>query len=278
VPPRRLGRFFGMRQMGGGALAVIAGLIVREMLRDGTDFPGNYVWLFVIASVLFAIAWLSFALIPEPQQRDPRPRTPLGQFLAQAASIVKTDADFRGLLVARLLMGASGLAAPFYAVYCRAELGAPRQMLGSYISAQMLGSIISNAFWAPLSDRYSNTLLLKVAAAATVLTTGLAAAVAIGDRPGANSMFLLVFFLLGVINAGGFMGGTNYLLEVAPERQRPTYVGAMNTFTAASAVFPVFAGKAIELIGYPPVFAMAAVCAVFACIAVARLRELRQPA
>jgi di/tricarboxylate transporter len=52
----------------------------------------------------------------------------------------------------------------------------------------------------------------------------------------------------------------------------------MNTFTAASAVLPVFAGKAIELIGYPPVFAMAAVCAVFACIAVARLRELRQPA
>lgn len=277
IPPTRLGRFFGMRQMGGGALAVVAGLIVREMLKDGRTFPGNYVWLFVIASVLFAASWFSFSLIPEPQQREPRPRIPMRRFLLQAVSIARNQRDFRALLVVRVLMGAGLLAAPFYAVYCRTELAAPRQMLGSYISAQMLGSIISNAFWAPLSDRYSNRLLLGVVAVASVATAGLAAALSLTAWPAAGTMFLLVFFLLGAISAGGFMSATNYLLEAAPEQERPLYIGAMNTFTAVTGAFPLVAGKLIQLVGYFPVFSLGAVCAAFACVAVWRLRELRRP-
>lgn len=278
IPPTRLGRFFGMRQIGGGMLAVLAGIIVRQMLRDGGSLPGNYLWLFVIASIMFAAAWLCFSFVPEPQQREPRPRMPMAQFLLRAVSIVETNRDFRRLLVARLLMGSALLAAPFYAVYCRAELGAPRQMLGSYISAQMLGSIVSNALWVPLSDRSGNRLLLIVAAVGTVLMAGLGGAFSIGTWKAAQNMYLLVFFLLGAVSAGGFMGVTNYLLEVAPEQERPTYVGAMNTFAAVTGALPLVAGKLIELTGYPPVFLLAAICAVLSCAAVARLREVRAPA
>jgi MFS family permease len=277
IPPTRLGRFFGMRQIGGGALAVLAGLAVREMLTSSRGLPGNYLWLFAIASVLFAAAWVCFSFIHEPRQREPAARVPMAQFFAQAASIVKSDKDFRQLLVVRLLTGAALFVAPFYAVYCRSVLGAPRQMLGSYISAQMLGSIVSNAFWAPLSDRSGNRLLLRVAAVVTALTVALGAALSIGTRQGAGSAYLAVFFLMGVISAGGFIGGTNYLLEVAPEQQRPTYVGAMNTFAAVTGAFPLVAGKLIEVVGYAPVFSLAVLWALLAAVAVARLREVRVP-
>jgi hypothetical protein len=275
IPATRLGLFFGLRQMGGGLLGVAAGVIVWRVLRDANESVGNYATLFIWASAIFVAGWILFALISEPDPAPARPREPMGRFFAQACALIKTDPDFRRLFVVRMLQSVALMGVPFYVVYCREVLRVPRQMVGVYLLAQMVGMIVSNLVWAPLSDRGGNRLVLRVLGADILLATALAAVFSLIGRQGLGFGFPLVFFLLGTLSSGSVIGNTNYLLEMAPIVSTPLYVAAMNTFMALGAASSLVAGKLIELIGFHFVFVAAAALGAASFAATARLREPR---
>jgi len=277
VPVNRLGSFFGARAIGGGLLAIAAGGLVRYLLGPaGPGYPANYGLLFALAGLMCSVALATFAFIREPAGASQQKQGSLLQFLLSAPSLLAADANFRRLFLTSLLVGGAWAVAPFYIIYARDQLAMPAGMLGFYLSVQMVGSVVSNILWMPLGDRRSGKTVVQVSAAVTTLVPLLAWLITmLGLVPGqARLAFSAVFLLAGAGGVGGFISSTKYLIELAPEADRPRYAGAFNTFSAASAAFPVLAGVLIDASSFRLAFALAAACGLVGVLVAQRLQDL----
>jgi MFS family permease len=279
VPPYRIGSFFGQRAMYGGILALIAAAVVRRVLSDGGSgsFPHGYISLFVFAAIAVAAALACFSLVSEPAGRVESRRPPLREFLRRAPQILVDDPDFRRLFIVGLLQGAAGIAGPFYVVFTGVGLGMPRDMLGIYLAAGTFGSIASNFLWAPLSDRYGGKRAMAGACAIGFLAPAVATALSILPLPhrAAGWGFCAVFVLVGSAVTGWGIAVNHYLLELAPETLRPTYVGVLNTFSSVLPLMPLLGGILVQTLSYQVVFAVAAVVSLAGLLRAGRLRDLR---
>jgi MFS family permease len=169
---------------------------------------------------------------------------------------------------------------PFYAVYARRVVGIPEAMIGTYMSASMLGRIGSNLFWAPLSDRRGALVPLRLATVLACLVPLLALVLALAPLPREVVMwwFSAVFLLAGAAAAGGFIGATNYFVETSPELERPLYLGVLNSFGAATTVLPMIGGVIIDHSNFQVVFAISAAAAVAAALLTRGLAPTRREA
>jgi MFS family permease len=270
VAPNRLGSFFGHRQFWGGLGGAACGLLVRQILASQRlAFPTNYAVLFAIAAACFIPAWVAFCLVNEPAGPVEEAR-PFLETLRRAPACIHQDATFRRLLSGRMLLGAAGIAFPFYIVYCRRWLQVPEAAVGTYLTAQMIGSMVAVPVWARLNDR-SGPRRLLISAAGLSLTVPLIALLTslLPLGPGvSHRAFAAVFCGLGATGGGSFIGFTNYLFAIAPEERRTTYMGTLNTCFAFTAFLPMLGGLLLEYASFQVLFAVATAFSVAGAVAV----------
>jgi hypothetical protein len=260
IPVSRLSRFFGARQVGGGILALLAGMTTKGVLATDSSLTA-FAELFGFASVISAFALASFAAVHEPPGGSyTEQRAPLLDFLRQTPQILKRDRVFRRLFQVRILASVGGLAGPFYIVFCRQHLAMPDSMLGTYLMAQVAGGIVSNFVWTPVGERFGNRALLVGSLWAALAVPTLTLLISSGQftAQAALTGFTAIFFLMGAVTSGSFLANTNYLLEIAPNTERAVYIGLMNTLLATAAIFPLMGGVIVEVVSYQAAFALSA--------------------
>ncbi len=273
VSPNRLGAFFANRVFWGGVGAIGAGMLVRVILSDrGPSFPANYTLLFALALAMFVPGWIAFMRIKEPPGKAAEAQS-LREFLRGAPAIIRQNREYRLLLIGRMLLGAMVLAFPFYIIYCRRELGVPDSAVGTYLSIQMAGAVVSNPLWALLSDRRGPRALIIATTVAAVIYSAISlAATFIPHSPWlGRAAFGAVFFLLSASGSGGWIGCTNYLLAIAPEEQRPIYIGVQNTFFAITMFLPMLGGAVLRFGSFHLLFGIATAFAVAGMVVVLKL-------
>lgn len=273
VSPNRLGAFFANRAFWGGLGAIGSGLLVRAILgAQGPTFPVNYCLLFALALALFLPGWLAFMAIEEPPSKVPA-RQSLLSFLKSAPLVISQHRDYRLLLISRLLLGGSGIAFPFYIIYCRRALGVPESAVGTYLALQMAGSVLANPLWAYLNDRKGARALVAASSVASLLCPVIAVAGTLFPQAAgpARAAFGLVFFLLAAAGTGTFIGFTNYLFAISPEEQRPLYVGIQNTLFAVTTFLPLLGGVIVRFGSFHLLFGLAAAFALAGAVAAFRL-------
>lgn len=142
-------------------------------------------------------------------------------------------------------------------------------MVGIFISAQMIGAVISALFWGFLSDRYGNKLVVRLAGLLGVLVP-LLIILAGGLHRIANpgflsgeifpqlplALYIIAFIFIGMNLNGLFIGQTNLLLEIAPTKERATYIGITNTGIGLVTLLPLLGGYIIELTSYTVAFSL----------------------
>ena len=69
--------------------------------------------------------------------------------------------------------------------------------------------------------------------------------------------FPLIFALLGMVEAAIVLGYFNYVLDLAPEAERPVYMGLTNTLAGGLVVMPLIGGWLLERTSYSTLFAVA---------------------
>lgn len=254
IPPQRRGTFFGGREALAGPLAVGAALLARRILAE-IEYPDNYALLFALAAAALAIASLGFWLIREPPREDapgrPLPWQAYGAQLAAAARRLKT------LVVVQVLTGFSLMALPFYVVYAQQELGAPPEVVGWFLFAQVTGGVLGNLLWARLVDRFSSRTMLTVCALTSMAAPLLA--IGLGGLGGLGWVGLLpTFFLAGAAFNGRSVGFQSALLELAPTAERPTFAALNAILVLPVAVLPLLAGLLLQSWPYAAIFGLTA--------------------
>jgi len=247
IPSTLRGRFFGYRQLLGGLLAISAGFIVKYILGNkNLSFPDNYAFLFLFSFIFISISYLALGSVKEPVEEVHKRRLTFKNFLKKAFGILKLDRNYRMFLFVQILIGANGLILPFYVLYAKDIIGIEEKMIGMFISAQMLGSTLSNVLWAYLSDYAGNKKVIQINAFLSLLMP----IVALLITRQLWTLFLLLFILIGFSTAGGAIGYTNFLLDIAPSKDRPAYISLNGTLTIPAMLFPLIGGIIIQYTSY----------------------------
>jgi len=247
IPSTLRGRFFGYRQLLGGLLAIGAGFIVKYILGNkNLSFPDNYAFLFLFSFIFISVSYLALGSLKEPIEEVHKTKLTFKKFLKKAFRILKLDRNYRMFLFVQILVGANGLILPFYVLYAKDVIGIEVKMIGMFISAQMLGSTLSNILWAYLSDYAGNKKVIQINAFLSLLMP----LVALLITRQLWTLFLLLFILIGFSTAGGAIGYMNFLLDIAPSKDRPTYISLNGTLTVPVMLFPLIGGIIIQYTSY----------------------------
>ena len=266
ISPFRRASFFATRNFWGGTLIFGAGFLVRYLLdpTHGPPFPLNFTLLFALSSCSFITAALSFARIKEMPDSTEQPRHSLKAQLARAPALLERDPAFRRYLLVRVLLNMTRLAEPFYPILALDVLGAPASMMGLYLSASTLASILSNLLWQRVEHTRGVYFLLQISSLLTALTPLLAALLpwlmrSVGftvERNGLLPAYLFtgVFLLAGSSESGRTIGLMALLLGVAPDEERASYIGLVNTVLGLVSFLPILSGAIIDRTGFEPIF------------------------
>ena len=251
LPPNLRGRFFGYRQLWGGVLAIGSGLIVKNILGNNSiEFPYNFALLFFLVFIFLSVSYIALGSVKEPTEKVYKNQLPFKDFLKKAFLIIKKNRNYKKFIMVEILTGAGGIALPFYILYLKDVLQIELGMVGILLSAQMLGSVLSNILWAHLSDFVGNKKVIQIST-----FVGLMVPIAALMTQFKNELlYLLLFAIIGFFIAGRTIGNTNYLLDIAPSKDRPTYISLTGTLLFPVSLFPLIGGLIAQYISYNMLF------------------------
>lgn len=256
------GKSFGLMQTFGALGAFAGGLVIQEVLShpERYPYPNNFLILFALAFGLLLIATLSFLYVKECPHRRPAPaESGEKSFWATLGNLPRTwrtHAAFRRLLIIQTLIGAHQLVMPFYILYAQTLPGVDAVLIGALVMAQIIGAMAGGILFGSLSSRWGNRAAVLFNSGFNLLVPLLM--IFAGLAGGAEHVRQLVtasFFLLGLVG-GGWIGFTNYLLEISNDETRGSYVAYLNTSSAPLAILPVFSGSLTGVLSYPAMFAI----------------------
>lgn len=254
IPAERRAAFFGTRNLVGGVLAFLAGLVVRQILDSGLRFPYDYTLIFALATVVYTVGYALFGRLHEPPD-PPQPPSDLRAELRAIPVTLREDKDFRAFLGVRLLLAFASLGEPFYAVFALRQLGMPSSMVGVFLMVLAGAAPLSNIVWTRVAQRRGSRRIIRAASACALL----APLLALSLPASLPSAYLLVFAASSVAAQGFNLGHTNHLLNLAPQHARGRYIGTLNTIVGVALFAPVLGGVLADTLGYRSVFAVGAV-------------------
>lgn len=266
VAPTIRGRLFGSMSLVGGLFAVFGGLAVQRIVGNlALPFPSDYRLLATVALAILVVGIVPLLLIVEPESEVPPPPEPLSRYVRRLPAVVRNRPGFRHLVGVQLLVGASGLAVPFYSPFALLNLGLPESDIGGFVVGVTLGSMLGGATWGYLGDRQRKEAAIRLLAACGSLPPIIPLVLRLAGAafpPSALGIVLIVaFFFVGCSIRGGWVAYANYVIEIADEAERPVLIGLMNTLSGSLAIAPPLGGILAGVFGYEAAFAVAAVCA-----------------
>jgi MFS family permease len=272
VPLGVRGRFFAVSSLLGGLGGLLGSLLTAWILAR-RPAPDGYGVCFLLAALFMALSYVGLARVREPRATETPEAPPLRVYLRRAGRVLREDRNLAWFLLSRGLWFVGTMATGFYTVHAMRVCAAPEWAVGVFTTALLAGQIAGNLVLGALVDRSGHLGPLYIGAGALALAnvTALAAQ--------SLEVFALVFVLQGVQLAAASISGLNVLLEFAPAPSaRPTYVGLGTTLlTPVASGAPLLAGLMANVLGFPAVFAVAALGALAALLLlVGRVHEPRR--
>jgi len=262
IPGDMRGRVIGIGQLLSGLLSLGAGALVRMLLTEtGPRFPVNYALILILATAAFFVSLATFYFIREPVESVPAERPHLSHLVPRLARHLRDDVRFRHLTVVRLLIGLSAMALPFYAVYATLKRGLPESAIGFFLIAQTVGGLVAGLVLGPVADRKGAHRVIQFMGLCQFLAPMialLAGPLAAAGPQVLTALFALVFLFLGIGEGSTMLGALNYVLEIAPPPDRPSYIGLTNSIAGVIILYPIVGGWIATRWGYEAVFALTA--------------------
>ncbi len=275
IPSGARSRMLAWRFFGGGVLALGAAAIIHRLLATETLFTA-YALIFALASALMFISSLSFVSAGEPPTPNQKHTmtTNFGQFLKGGMEVLRSDTRFRLFLYTQWLGGATLMALPFYVV-AATSVGLNVKDVGILLGAQTGGSLMSNALWGRIGDRYGKLALLQAVGGLRLVpplsALALFAVVTNFAPPATLVAFAVLFVFIGALINGATIGYLGYLMEISPNEQRPAYSGYFNALASPAALLPLAGAAIVDVISLMAVFVVALLAAALQLVLYARL-------
>jgi MFS family permease len=133
---------------------------------------------------------------------------------------------------------------PFIILDAQANIVLDGVAIGTLITMQMSGAMLSNILWGLLSSKGLN----KQTAHLAILFQISAIVLALFSH--SLYLYMLIFFFLGAGADGNRIASGNLLLELAPAKKRPVYVALQMNILAFGMFFSMIGGLLLQFFSY----------------------------
>jgi MFS family permease len=274
VPKHRRGRLNGFSVGAAGLVSILVGLALQLPLAQSGSvhiFGG----LLISAGSLWILGALIYSRIGE-QPGPTRNEHAGGAEVSQRLRLLVTDRSFRRFVVARALLLCTALSTPYYVLLARERIGGESSLLGLFIVAGGLASLIAAPVWGQFADR-SSRLVMSAAAAISGLTgISVFGVVAFLPELAAHAAFLPgAFFVASIAHDGVRVGRKTYLVDLADGNRRTDYVAASNTVIGVILLLAGLAGALSVIVTVAGVVLLLSLAGLIGAWLSARLREVQ---
>ncbi len=290
VPTTKRGSFWKWRQLLGLALVLVFSRpLVRYLLSDDSphQFPTNYGLLLLLAALLMGVSWLVFSMVQEPEGKRAGHQLNWRQHLARGLRLVRRDDNYRRLLRARVMLSAAGAMTPFFIVFAVEQWDFPDQIAATFLGVQIVSQIVGCWIGGYVSDRLGNRKLMIVASIATIATAAVAGFGGLFAPLGGISVFgrhvsfRMMVMVLCFVGNGLYMAELapayqNYMMDIAPRRKLPSYMGFASVFMLPVGVVPLVYGWLADAVSYQSLFLLSGLLAAVGLFTALRMAEPRQ--
>jgi len=276
IPLKRRGRLMGIAQVIGGLGGLGVGVAITLILNSPRfPLPNNYALIFTLAGLAFIPTVIASALLREVPAGDTESsgkRWGRNRWL----SPLREDPAFRRLMVSQVLCGMISLATPFYVVHATDELNLSEAVVGSFVGAQQVAGVASGVLLGLLSARRGPAPTIRVGSAIAIVGPLFALVAHIAGDGVLSHAYPIVYVTLGVYWSSNMLGFYNYMMEIAPDDMRPSYIGLGNTIMGILTLAPTVGGWVLEATSYTVLFGITAGLVFLGCVAALRLGPPRQ--
>jgi hypothetical protein len=247
IAKNKRGQLGGWSDSAAGALTVAVGVTLM-LPFDGLQNSAVIGALLVGTGALWLLAAAVYARVPEHPGETSGGRSIFDSL--RSLTLVLEDRRFRRFVITRALLMCSALSAPFYVALAQANIGSPAYLLGAFVAASGIASLVSAPVWGRFADRSSKWVMIVAA----IVTAGIGLATFGVNRaaPGiaATPWYLpLAYFLLMVAHSGVRVGRKTYVVNLATGNQRTDYVAVSNTLIGLLLLVVGSIGAAADAIG-----------------------------
>ncbi|GAB6069384.1 MFS transporter [Thiomicrorhabdus hydrogeniphila] len=190
-------------------------------------------------------------------------------------SLLKTDRPFRQYVIGRILLLSSALVPPFYILLAQQYSAQQLTGLGMLIISSGIASMLSAPIWGKLSD-YSSRLVMSLASLGTaVIGIALFILVEINSELLIHPiMHALFFFAVTIFYGGVRLSRKIYLVDLANEQTRASYVALSNTVIGIAMLAGGLIGILADIISIQFVILFLSIIAILAAVWNAKLKEV----
>jgi hypothetical protein len=227
IPKPKRGQLTGWSASAAGFVSIGVGMVLMLPLSGdlGRPFLGA---LLIGAGFLWLAAAAVYARVSEFPGETGGGRNMLDALGSLA--LLANDRPFRRFVLTRALLMCSALSAPFYVALAQKNLGSPAYLLGAFVAASGLASLVAAPFWGRFADRTSKGVMI----AAALVTSGIGLVTFAADRYlpalGSAPWFLpLGYFVLAVAHSGVRVGRKTYIVNLGSGNKRTDYVAVSNS-------------------------------------------------
>lgn len=269
LPSDWRGRFFGTSSALGGLLG-IAGSAAAALLLARYDWIVGTALCFACAFVCLVISFVCLVLGREPvsERPDAAPTAAKAPW-SRLPVLLRGDRNLRRYLAALALITAAGTTTGFYVIDAKNALRLSDGAAGRYAVVLLAASTIGSIVWGYVGDHGGHKRVVLGGTLCTAFAPLLA--LAMRDPTWGPLGYALVFALAGLATSALQLAAFTFIVDLAPDDQRPTYIGLANIVQVPCALGAPLLGAALaDARGFPALFALTAALALIAALIVAR--------
>jgi len=216
--------------------AIISGSITGWVLHE-YQAPYSYGYLFMLSACIIGIGFLAMAMVDEPiKTKISAKEKSFKAFLKNANITLRSDKKLQTQIIAFLFAYGYLLVLPFIILDAKSKIALDGMIVGTIITAQMIGSLLSNILWGKLSSKGD----YKLTAIVSIII--MIAAVSLSIFANCLEYYLVLFFMIGMAIDGIRLSSDNLIIVVAPEDKRPVYMALQNNIVSIGLFFSIIGG------------------------------------
>jgi MFS family permease len=262
------GKTMATRQFFAAFASILSGLAAGVVLQS-YEAPTSYGILFIVSTFFMGFGYLAFAMVQEPiKENISKKEKSFKLFLKNALATLKSDKDLQ-IQVSTFLFAYSYLfALPFIIVDAQSKINLDGVAIGTLITVQMTGSMLSNLLWGKLSSKGLNKLITQITLSTLIFCIGLAFV--------ANSLiwYMVIFFFVGTAMDGNRLASGNLILIIAPEDKRPVYTALQTNIMSFGIFFSILGGLILSATSYSVLYGFTILCLFIALGLSFKLKDL----
>ncbi|MCK4974089.1 MAG: MFS transporter, partial [Sulfurimonas sp.] len=185
------GKTMAYRQFFSALGGLVSGALAAWIL-ESFEAPYSYGYLFVISSFIMGFGYLAFSLVDEPIKEEvSKKESSFKEFLSNSWALLKSDKALQTQITTFLFAYGYLIALPFIILDAQQKIDLDGIAIGSLITTQMVGAMLSNFLWGKLSGSGHNRLTAKIAISLQII------AILLASNASSLYEYMIIFFLVG---------------------------------------------------------------------------------